>query len=92
MSGQDAGALRLSAVAALVHLDLEASRAADGGIGLDGEPYSENEAELIASATGAERQLAEALRGPPATARRVTVLSTARVAPSWLFCACVGTG
>jgi len=65
MSGGDAGALQLSAVAALVDLDLEASRAADAWIGLDGEPCSENEAELIVTATGAERRLAEALRGPP---------------------------
>ncbi len=67
MSGGDAGALRLSAVAALVDLDLAASRAADAWIGLDGEPCSENEAELIVSATGAERRLAEALHGPPVT-------------------------
>ena len=65
MTGEDAGPLRLGAVAALVGLDLAASRAADAWIGLDGEPCSENEAELIISATGAERQLAEALRGPP---------------------------
>jgi hypothetical protein len=57
--------LRLSAVAALVDLDVEASRAADTWIGLDGEPCSENEAELIVTATGAELRLAEALRGPP---------------------------
>jgi hypothetical protein len=67
MSAQDAGAPRLSAVAALVDLDLEASRTADAWIGLEGEPCSENEAELIVTATGAERQLAEALRGPPVT-------------------------
>ncbi|HEX2321765.1 MAG TPA: hypothetical protein VHJ18_22525 [Streptosporangiaceae bacterium] len=67
MSGGDAGALRLSAVAALVDLDLEASRAADAWISLDGEPCSEDEAELIVSATGTERRLAEALRGPPGT-------------------------
>jgi hypothetical protein len=65
MSDGDADALRLSAVAALVDVDLEASRAADAWIGLDGEPCSEDEAELIVTAAGAERGLAEALRGPP---------------------------
>jgi hypothetical protein len=67
MSGGNAGAPRLNAVAALVDLDLEASRAADAWIDLDGEPCSENETELIVTAAGAERRLAEALRGPPAT-------------------------
>jgi len=61
MTGGDAGPLRLAAVAALVGLDLAASRDADAWIGLHGEPCSENEAELIISATGAERQLTEAL-------------------------------
>ena len=42
MSGGDAGGLRLSAVAALVDLDLEASRAADAWISLDGEPCRDN--------------------------------------------------
>jgi len=65
MTGENAGPARLDAVAALVDLDLGASREADAWIGLDGEPCSANEAELIISATGEERRLAEALRGPP---------------------------
>lgn len=65
MTGEDDGPLRLSAVAALVDLDPVASREADVSIGLEGEPYSENEAELVISATVDEWLLAQALRGPP---------------------------
>ncbi len=65
MTGEGEGPLRLCAVAALMDLDLGASREADAWIGLDGEPCSEIEAELSVSATGAERRLAEALRGSP---------------------------
>lgn len=65
MSGEDERPLRLCAVAALMGLDLGASRQADAWIGLDGEPCSETEAELVVSASGAERRLAEALRGSP---------------------------
>ena len=64
MTGDDDG-LRLSAVAALVDLDPVASRESDAWIGLDGEPCSENEAELIIGATGEEQRLALALRGAP---------------------------
>jgi hypothetical protein len=64
MTSEDHGPLRLGAVAALVDLDLGASRAAQEWIGLDGEPCSQNETELIISATGDEQRLAEALRGP----------------------------
>jgi len=63
MASGNNGKLRLEAVAALVDLDLRASREADAWIGLDGEPCSDNETELITSATGGERRLAEALRG-----------------------------
>lgn len=59
--------MRLSAVAALVDLDPAASREADAWIGLDGEPCSDNEAELIIGATCEERRLAEALQGSPGT-------------------------
>lgn len=65
MTGDYEGPLRLCAVAALMDLDLAASREADAWIGLDGEPCSENEAELIVGATAEERRLAEALRGSP---------------------------
>jgi hypothetical protein len=54
---------RLDAVAALIDLDLGASRQADAWIGLDGEPCSDNEAELITSATNSEWALAEGIRG-----------------------------
>ena len=64
MTSEDDGSLRLGAVAALVDLDLAASRAAQAWIGLDGLPCSQNETELIISATGEEQRLAEALRGP----------------------------
>ena len=64
MTGDDGGALRLDAVAALIDLDLAASREANAWIGIDGEPCSDNEAELITSAASGERQLADALRGP----------------------------
>ena len=63
MAGDDNGRLRLGAVAALVDLDLQASREADAWIGLDGEPCSDNEAALITSANSGERRLADALRG-----------------------------
>ena len=65
MSAGNGGQLRLAAVAALVDLDWPGSREADAWVGLDGEPCSDSEAELITSATGDERRLAEALRGPP---------------------------
>jgi hypothetical protein len=56
---------RLGAVAALVDLDPVASREANAWIGLEGQQYSENEAELVMSATAGEWLLADALRGPP---------------------------
>jgi len=65
MTSGDDRPLRLGAVAALVDLDPVASREADTWIGLEGEPYGENEAELVTTATVAEWLLAEALRGPP---------------------------
>lgn len=65
MTGENEGPLRLCAVASLMDLDLGASREAGAWIGLDGEPCSENEAELIVSATSEEGRLAEALRGSP---------------------------
>ncbi len=57
--------LRLSAVAALVDLDPVASSEADAWIGLEGEPYGENETELVTTATVDEWLLAEALKGSP---------------------------
>ncbi len=63
MTAGEERAERLDAVAALIDLDLAASRQADAWIGLDGEPCSDNEAELITSATTSERALAEGIRG-----------------------------
>lgn len=67
MTSEEIRPLRLSAVAALVDLDPVASREASTWVGLEGEPYSENEAELVTSATVEEWLLAEALRGSPGT-------------------------
>jgi hypothetical protein len=65
MTSEDDRPLRLGAVAALVDLDPVASREADAWIGLEGQLYSEDEAELVSTATVDEWLLAEALRGPP---------------------------
>lgn len=67
MTCEEGRPLRLNAVAALVDLDPMASREADTWVGLEGEPYSEHEADLVVSATVDEWLLAEALRGSPGT-------------------------
>lgn len=67
MTSAEGRPLRLSAVAALVDLDPVASREANAWVGLEGEPFSEKEAELVVSATVEEWLLAEALQGSPGT-------------------------
>jgi len=64
----DAGPVRLDVLAALVAFDAAASTAADSWVHADGQPYSDAEASLIGSASLAEWELAEALRGGPGQA------------------------
>lgn len=65
MTSEEGRPLRLSAVAALVALDPVASHEANACVGLEGNPFNENEAHLVVSATAEEWLLADALRGFP---------------------------
>jgi hypothetical protein len=65
----DPGPLRLDVLAALTDFEPAASRPGGTWIHRDGRPYTAAEADLIGSATGAEREVAEALRAGPAEVR-----------------------